>query len=151
MQYTERLHLRPFTQADAEAALTWLGDAEAMRYIEPPFDLEKARRFIADCGHLVYCLCEKQSGSPIGQIIWHPYMGDPARYELGWILARAHWGRGYAGEISQALLAQAKAQGIAEVILETVPENRASIALIEALGAAYSHTEDGLLVYCIRL
>jgi len=151
MQYTERLHLRPFTQADAEAALTWLGDAEVMRYIEPLFDLTKARDFITVCGHLVYCLCEKQSGTPVGHVIWHPYMGDPARYELGWILARTHWGRGYASEISQALLAQAKAQGIAEVILETGPENRASIARIESRGAIYSHTEDGLLVYRIRL
>ena len=151
MLATSRLYLRPFTPADAEASLAWLGDTEVMRYVEPPFDLPKAQQFLADCAHLVFCLCLKGGEIPIGHIIWHPYKGDPIRYELGWILARDQWSRGYAREISQAILAQAGGQGIEEIILETVPENRASIALIQSLGAEYSHTEDGLLVYRIRL
>ena len=148
---TARLILRPFTEADGEAALAWLGDPIAMRYIEPPFDLEQAKSFVTDCAERVGCLCLKESGLPIGHVIWHPYMGDPARYELGWILSHAHWGRGYAKEISLALIQWAKGQGIEEIILEAVPENGGSIALIEHLGALYSHTEEGLWVYTIKI
>ncbi len=147
---TQRLVLRPFNQNDAKAALAWLGDPRAMAYIESVFDLAKAQKFIRDCGHLVYCLCEKESGVPIGQVIWHPYGGDPARYELGWILAPAHWGRGYAEEISLALIAWAKRQKVRQILLEAVAENRASIALIERLGAVFSHCDGALQVYRIE-
>ena len=148
---TEHLCLRPFADADAKAALVWLGDEKVMRYIEPPFDLAKARKFITDCAHLVYCLCEKETDIPVGHIIWHPYMGDVTRYELGWILASRYHGRGYAHEISRALIEYAKGQGIDRIILETVPENADSIRLIERLEAQYTGNEEGLLVYEIRL
>ena len=100
---TERLYLRSFHAEDALGALSWLGDPEAMRYIEPVFDKAKAEDFIRTCGHLVYCLCLRESGQAIGHVIWHPYMGQKDVYELGWILAPAYWGRGYAKEISNAL------------------------------------------------
>ena len=148
---TARLILRPFAEADGEAALAWLGDPVAMRYIEPPFGLEQAKSFVTSCAERVGCLCLKESGLPIGHVIWHPYMGDSARYELGWILSRAHWGRGYAKEISLALIQWAKGQGIEEIILEAAPENGGSIALIEHLGALYSHSEEGLRVYTVKI
>lgn len=150
--FTNRLCLRSFHAEDALGALSWLGDPEAMRYIEPVFDKAKAEDFIRTCGHLVYCLCLRESGRPIGHVIWHPYMGQKDVYELGWILAPAYWGRGYAKEISKALLEQAREEGIREVILEAAAENAASLAAIRSLGAAYSHTDaDGLAVWKIEL
>ena len=150
--FTDRLHLRSFEMSDAKSALSWLGDAEAMRYIEPVFDAARAEDFIRTCGHLVWCLCLRESGLPIGHVIWHPYMGQPACWELGWILAPTHWGRGYAKEISLALIERAREEGIREIVLEAVPENADSIAVIRALGAQYSHTdEDGLAVWNIKL
>ena len=150
--FTNRLYLRSFKMADAQDALSWLGDPEAMRYIEPVFDKAKAEDFICTCGHLVYCLCLRESGQAIGHVIWHPYMGQKDVYELGWILAPAYWGRGYAKEISKALLEQAREEGIREVILEAAAENTASLAAIRSLGAAYSHTDaDGLAVWKIEL
>ncbi|MBR5283937.1 MAG: GNAT family N-acetyltransferase [Clostridia bacterium] len=149
---TDRLYLRSFTAKDAESALAWLGDAEAMRYIEPVFDVAKAEAFIRTCGHLVYCLCLRESGLPIGHVIWHPFMGQKDKWELGWIFAPEYWGRGYAREISKALIEKAREEGICEIVLEAVPENVASIRVIEALGAAYSHTDgDGLAVWHIVL
>ncbi len=151
-QITERLHLRPFREEDAEAALAWLGNAEAMRYIEPVFDRAKAEDFIRACGHLVYCLCLRSTGQPIGHIIWHPYKGQGDVWELGWVLAPEHWGRGYAREISIALITRAREVGIPRILLETLPDNRASIKAIRSLGAVYSHTdEDGLAVWYIEL
>lgn len=148
---SDRLYLRSFTRADAEAALAWLGDPAVMTYIEPPFDLEKTKDFLTECAHLVFCLCLKESGRPIGHVIWHPYMGQKKVYELGWVLARKYWGRGYAKEVSLALVEQARGAGIERIVLEAVPENHASIGLIEALGAAYAGTEGGLAVYEIKL
>ena len=40
--FTNRLCLRSFHAEDALGALSWLGDPEAMRYIEPVFDKAKA-------------------------------------------------------------------------------------------------------------
>lgn len=148
---TDRLYLRPLTIADAEGALTWLGDSQTMRYIEPVFDEAKAEEFIRTCGHLVYCLCEKETNTSVGHVIWHPYTGDMARYELGWILASRYHGRGYAYEISRALIQHAKGQGIDRIILETVPENTESIGLIERLGAHYVGSDEGLRIYEIKL
>ena len=54
-------------------------------------------------------------------------------------------------QISLALIQWAKGQGIEEIILEAVPENGGSIALIEHLGALYSHTEEGLRVYTVKI
>ena len=94
---TDRLYLRPFTAEDAEPALAWLGDAEAMRYIEPVFDAAKAEAFIRTCGHLVYCLCLRQSDLPIGHVIWHPFMGQKDKWEgpNGWV----SWGGGAGTDI----------------------------------------------------
>lgn len=40
-------------------------------------------------------------GGFAGYVIWHPY--DDVSMELGWVLDRSRWGRGYAGELTRLL------------------------------------------------
>lgn len=54
--------------------------------------------------------------------------------EIGWHLARAHWGQGYATEGARPLLGGAWDVGLDEVIATIVPVNLLSIRVAERLG-----------------
>ncbi|RYY42573.1 MAG: N-acetyltransferase, partial [Sphingomonadales bacterium] len=54
--------------------------------------------------------------------------------EIGYALARAHWGAGYAAEAVTSLITQIFAEGQRRVFADTDPENLASRALLEKLG-----------------
>lgn len=63
--------------------------------------------------------------------------------EIGWRLARAHWGHGYAGEAAGACLDHAfGALGLDEVVAFTVPANTRSRAVMERLGMARDPAGD---------
>jgi RimJ/RimL family protein N-acetyltransferase len=63
--------------------------------------------------------------------------------EVGWRLAQAHWGRGYAPEGAQAALAFAFDQlGLHEVVSMTVPANRNSRRVMEKLGMTWDPADD---------
>ena len=123
---TARLILRRFREADFPAAQEYLGAPEVMRWIEPPFPPEKTKAFLEKyalaADPLVYALVEKESSRLAGHVIFHAYPGLPGCWELGWVLGRAFWGRGYAFEVSHALLAAAQdCHRISRVILEAHP------------------------------
>lgn len=63
--------------------------------------------------------------------------------EVGWRLARAHWGKGYATEAARAALAFGFDQvGLDEIVAFTVPANTRSIAVMERLGMTRSPADD---------
>jgi RimJ/RimL family protein N-acetyltransferase len=63
--------------------------------------------------------------------------------EIGWRLARAHWGRGYATEGAKAALAFGFEQlGLAEIVSFTVPANEASWRVMERLGMTRDPADD---------
>ncbi len=142
---TPRLLVRPFTEEDAEALFSILSDPEVMRCIEPPFTIAQTRDFLQRAGlcrpPLVYAVIRKSDGTLIGHLIWHPY--DEGADELGWILRRDCWGRGYAGELTEAMLAQAE-RG---VVLECSPEQDATRRIAEKFGFLSAGQRDGLNIY----
>lgn len=63
--------------------------------------------------------------------------------EIGWRLARQHWGRGYATEAANAAMAFAFIElGLDEVVSFTSPGNRASRRVMEKLGMSHSPEDD---------
>ena len=63
--------------------------------------------------------------------------------EVGWRLARAHWGRGYATEAARASLAFGFDHvGLDEIVSFTVPANARSIAVMERLGMSHDPADD---------
>ena len=63
--------------------------------------------------------------------------------EVGWRLAREHWGRGYATEGARAALAFAFGDlGLAEVVSFTAVANRRSQAVMERLGMTHDPADD---------
>lgn len=150
---TGRLLLRNFEEKDLPQMLDYLGDPDVMQYIEPPFQQEQVRQFLQQCGleqpPLIYALEESCSGNLAGHVIFHPFEGHRC-YELGWILGRDFQGKGYALEISRALLQYAsETLRLANVVLETLPENLPSLHLIQKLDAVPAGVKDGLLLFRI--
>lgn len=63
--------------------------------------------------------------------------------EIGWRLARAHWGRGYATEAARAALADGfERVGLDEIISVTVPANTRSRRVMERIGMKHDPARD---------
>ena len=63
--------------------------------------------------------------------------------EMGWRLARAHWGRGYAPEAARAALAHGfGALGLDEIVSFTVVGNARSRRVMEKLGMTHAPADD---------
>ncbi|MBL8673403.1 MAG: GNAT family N-acetyltransferase [Rhodospirillales bacterium] len=63
--------------------------------------------------------------------------------EIGWRLAPAHWGQGYATEAAQAALAFGfKTAGLEEIVSFTVPANLPSRRVMERLGMTRRPEDD---------
>ncbi|KAF1037827.1 MAG: hypothetical protein GAK35_03861 [Herbaspirillum frisingense] len=65
--------------------------------------------------------------------------------EIGWRLAPALWGQGYAGEAAACALRYGfLALGLPEIVSFTVPANQRSLAVMQRLGMHYDIREDFL-------
>lgn len=63
--------------------------------------------------------------------------------EIGWRLARSHWGHGYATEAARASLRHGfEVLELEEIVALTVPANRRSIAVMERIGMTRDHSGD---------
>lgn len=142
---TERLRLRPLQLSDLDALQRILSDPAVMRYLETPYDRQRTEAFLrrATGERLpVLGVCLRETGELIGHLIWHPYEGDA--WELGWVLGREHWGKGYATELTAAAIRRAGKLGIRALVLEHVPEQAATAAIARRFGFRDLPEQDGL-------
>ncbi|MFE9371776.1 GNAT family N-acetyltransferase [Streptomyces sp. NPDC006711] len=81
--------------------------------------------------------------------------GPVGEIEIGWRLARTHWGRGYATAAARATLARVRAAGVPRVVAMVHPGNVRSVAVTERLGMTLSTTYPsaklGVDALCFRL
>ncbi len=85
-------------------------------------------------GYGMWALEQRDSGALLGRVGFIDPPGWPG-FELGWLLAREHWGLGYAREAAAAALEHAfQVLQRGRVISLIRPQNGRSIALAEALG-----------------
>ena len=145
---TPRLILRAPRREDFAAIAALWGDAEVTRFILPaPLSQEEAwARFLRAFGHWTLCgygfwsVEEKASGRLIGETGYLDAHRDmqPALDglpEVGWVLARASWGQGYATEAVGAVLAWGDAQLPAPRTACIIsPDNHASLNVARKLG-----------------
>ena len=135
---TARLRLRPFVFSDGNGLSAIVGDEETMRYSFPMTREESdgflERSLLRRTPPVGYALEEREKPGPLaGYVLFCP-LDEPGVYELGWFLRRDLWGRGYALEISQALLNYGfDALGLRRVVGETIDPDRAG-RLLEKLG-----------------
>ena len=146
---TKRLNIRALTAQDVEALHAVLSDAEVMRHIEAPFTRQQTAAFIRRVNAaepaLAYAVVWKETGTVIGQLIYHPY--DSESWELGWVLHRDFWRRGIADELTAAVIADAEKRRIPALVIECVPDQRVTRHIAEKHGFQNLGEENGLVVY----
>lgn len=148
---TERLALREWGAEDAEALFVMLGDAEVMRYVDvgrPWEDIGRVREWVEKLnvsyrarGFSRWAVVEKEGGLAVGSCGFAllPWSGE---IDFGYMFRRDRWGRGYASEITSAVLRHGfERYGFKEVVASIAPENAASRRVLEKLGFVYRGNE----------
>jgi len=161
---TERVTLRPFAPSDADLLVELDSDPAVMRYLsggEPtapelvrerdlPSVLAGYDRWAGRFG--LFAAYETAGGAFLGWFCLRPERDGPLdEVELGYRLRRAAWGRGYATEVSSALLAKAFTDLDVRVVWgATMALNRPSQRVMEKAGMTVAQTlptpEDMLAV-----
>lgn len=150
---TERLVLRAWRDDDLDAFAALNADAEVMRYFpstlsrnESDAFVERARSVWTERGFGWWAVEVTNGPSFVGFIglslatFEAPF--TPA-VEIGWRLAKAAWGCGYATEGAKATLGFAfDVHGIDELVSFTSVENRRSRDVMERLGMRRDANED---------
>jgi RimJ/RimL family protein N-acetyltransferase len=139
---TERLILRPPRLEDFNAWAKFLEDEEAARYIggvQPRATAWRTFMCMCGCWHMtgiaMFSVIEKATGKWVGRLgPWYPE-GWPQE-EVGWGIAREHWGKGYATEGAAATMDYAfDVLGWTEVIHCIEENNAASQGVAKRLGS----------------
>jgi RimJ/RimL family protein N-acetyltransferase len=141
---TKRLLLRGFRDGDLDAVAAMCADPDVMRYLGDGRTLDRAdawRQMAMFVGHWTlrgfgnWAVQELGSGAYVGRVgLFYPE-GWPGR-ELGWVLAREHWGKGYATEAAGAVLDHVfEILGWPRTISLIYRDNARSIRVAERLGA----------------
>jgi RimJ/RimL family protein N-acetyltransferase len=159
---TERLTLRAFRESDATALHELSQDPEVMRYVgdrRVPTLQESWRAIAGWLGHWAmrgygqWAIEERSSGRLIGRAgIINPV--DWPGPEVGYVLGKAWWGRGYATEAAQAAVDWGFEQiGFDDLLSLIDPANQASIAVATRLGESLRGETDlwgnAVLIYGI--
>jgi len=150
---TGRLVLRGWTDADRPIFHAHCSDPEVMRYLggvqtrsQTDAALDRQRDHLERDGYCFWAVERADDGALLGFCGLKPGPPDTpldGAVEIGWRLARAYWGQGYAREAAAASLAWGWANLPAERIgAITVPANAASWGLMERLGMRRAPEDD---------
>lgn len=140
---TERLDLRPLAPGDADQFHLIWGDPEVIWWGQASPHRRASRRALASLMERIESmppgmgwawLVERETGAVVGDVVLQPAPDPPGGVEIGWHLAREHWGRGYATEGAAPLIPHAWSLGVEELIAMIVPINGRSVRVAERLG-----------------
>lgn len=141
---TERLVLRLLTPEDAPAMYTVFSDPEVMRYGagSPWTTMEQADEYLvkgaeslASGTALRVGIALQATGMLVGQAGLWAFSEQNRRCDIGYSLAREHWGKGYASEAVRALLGYGFDRlDLNRVEADIDPRNAASARVLERLG-----------------
>jgi [ribosomal protein S5]-alanine N-acetyltransferase len=147
---TARTISRPFEPDDAAEAFSWFSDAEVMRYIPSPPDAKledtvaRLRRYITHQetnGFSKWVIIDRQTQRLIGDAgLYH--LPDGRGIELGYRIARPHWGTGLATEVARKWIEVAPDfLDISTLFAFTHPANATSQHILQKLGFTYKRME----------
>ena len=136
---TERLLLRPSWPEDATALYEAIADENIVRNLARapwPYTAEDAAWFLAQQQPAMFpnfMLLLRTDGAPklIGSCGLAELRGD---VELGYWVAREHWGQGFAAEAAKAVVGIAKALGHKKLVSGHFTDNPASGRVLRKIG-----------------
>ena len=115
---TPRLRLRKVKSEDAEAIFReYAQDPEVTRYVswQAHQSLDETRDYVRSCllawdtrKAFNWVIESREESQLMGMIVARV---NPAKWELGFVLARRHWGRGYMTEAVKAVIEWAQRRG----------------------------------------
>ena len=136
---SHRLLLRPIWPEDSQALLAGIADEGVVRNLARapwPYRAEDAHAFAAlpaDPFHPRFLVTRARDAAVLGCIGIDP-ADAPGTVELGYWIARPHWGQGYATEAGEAVLAIAATLGHSEAVASHFLDNPASGKVLRKLG-----------------
>ena len=147
---TERLLLREYVEEDAEAFFKLNSDPEVLRFVPDKrlLNVEQARQILVDHPIADYrkygfgrgaCIL-KSTGEQIG-LAGLKYLEELGGVDLAFRLMPIHWGQGLATEASLASVRFGFSDlGLKRIIGLVMPENTASVRVLEKTGLRYAET-----------
>ncbi|HEY2584433.1 MAG TPA: GNAT family N-acetyltransferase [Tepidisphaeraceae bacterium] len=162
---TVRLRLRHFHIVDGDAMDRVFTDPEVMRYGQGAQTQAWVRKWLRGCledyhqkwGFGLWAVVERQTHQTVGfcGLSHFADVDGQAETEIGYRLARAYWGRGYATEAARAVREYAFATlGLSRLISIIDPRNAASVRVAEKTGLRFEKAtvfrETPVSIYSIR-
>jgi RimJ/RimL family protein N-acetyltransferase len=169
---SERLLLRPLAETDSDVAIELFTDPAVIRYVcetytEQQVVVEEMPKYTKRCaGGCIgaWCVVERATQEKLGMAIllplpieeddrnWDLVVGDDVpdcEIEIGYILKKSTWGRGYATEATKRLLKFAfEETPLEELVATTNSENTASQRVLEKSGLVYEGMRRAYAVDC---
>ncbi|WP_148599006.1 GNAT family N-acetyltransferase [Aquisphaera giovannonii] len=150
---TDRLLLRPWREDDLEPFAAMNADPAVMEYFARPLERAESEAFIARIRvHFAqngfgFWAVEAPGVAPLVGLVGLARPAFLAHFtpcvEIGWRLARAYWGRGYATEAADAALGHGfDVLGLDEIVAFTTAANARSRAVMERLGMSRDPADD---------
>ena len=143
---SDRLRFRETSKADAKTMFELNSDPDVMRYTGDIYwnSIEEAEQFLANYADYErnnmgrWATIRKKDGAMLG---WCGLkLHADGMVDLGYRFFKKYWNQGYATEAGQATLQYGFDRlRLKEIVGQVVPENRASIRVLEKVGMRYSH------------
>jgi RimJ/RimL family protein N-acetyltransferase len=140
---TARLRLQEMVPHDIDFIAAMLGDAEVTRYYERTFTRADAEAWLgrqldryARDGHGLWLVIHREGDNPVGQVgLAMQEVEGTSHPEIGWLLHRPFWGKGYATEAAMATRDAAfKRWGYKRAISLIRPVNEPSRRVAQRIG-----------------
>ena len=168
---SERLLLRPLAETDVDLGIEMGTDPQVMRYVgevetrdQVIRDMAKYVRRCAGGSIGIWCVTDRATQEKLGTAVllplpideddtnWDLVAGDDlpeGEIEIGYILKRAAWRRGYATEACRRLLKFAfEETPLEELVGVTDPENTTSRRVLEKCGLTYEGMRRAYAAQC---
>ena len=156
---TARLVLRQVELGDAPDVLVFRGDFEVQKYNGPVLRsveqvqtlIKEVRAEYAAQQGITWAVTLERSGRVVGLFGFHDWNTYHRRAELGYDLARAYWGQGFASEAVRAIVHFGfERMNHNRIYANTITDNHESVRLLELIGffregtrRKHSWEEDG--------
>jgi [ribosomal protein S5]-alanine N-acetyltransferase len=161
---TERLLLKLYTPSDKDQLIRLLTDAEVMKHVDAGvLTQEKAEelwlRLIEDFYpqgvETIYAVFAKEGRRFVGHASIRPRPEQKKDWEIGYILRKEEWGKGFATEIARNLIDFGFNElNLPEIFATVDDDNFASIRVLKKVGMSflrYEFDEQGRFsVYSIK-
>lgn len=167
----ERFLLRPLAESDLDASFAILTDPEVMRFVGPVYTKDQ---MIRESPHAlkrggggcigIWCVIEQATNENLGEAWLLPLSIEEedtnwdlveetklpdCEVEIGYILKKSAWGKGYATEAAKRLLKFAFEESpLDEIVAVIDPENTASRRVLERCGLVYEGMRRAYAVQC---